>query len=92
MVKEITFYFIKHHYDLSKKDNTNVKQIVDVLYTESKKKELRTYIRKCLEETLQENYNSFIVNNILFEMFSNDDQIIKNRIIMELELYETENK
>ena len=92
--KELTFYFAKYHFEqylvdnkLNKIPDHKIKDVVNQLYVEEKKKELREYIRSCLKETLKENYNSFTVENILLEMF-NDEELSKNRIVIEIKEYQ----
>lgn len=94
MVKELSLYFAKYHYDEYLKENkikrirdNEIQRVVELLYTEEKKKELREYIRTCLKETLAENYNSFAIENILMEMFT-DIELSKNRIILEIKSYQ----
>jgi hypothetical protein len=94
MIKELTLYFSKYHFEqyledkkITKIPDNKIKDVVDLLYVEEKKKELREYIRSCLKETLKENYNSFTIENILLEMF-NDEELSKNRIVMEIKEYQ----
>ena len=96
MIKELSFFFAKYHYDDYLKENNisfihddKIGVVVDTLYTEEKKKELREYIRSCLKETLAENYNSFAIENILMEMFT-DIELSKNRIILEIKTYQND--
>ena len=94
MIRELSFFFAKYHYDEYLKENKihvikddKIAIVVEKLYTEEKKKELREYIRTCLKETLAENYNSFAIENVLMEMFT-DIELSKNRIIMEIKSYQ----
>jgi len=93
MVRDITYYFIKHYYD---KELQNTEQrvltedqlrgMIDRLYVE-KVAELKKYIRDTLKENLGGGYSSLAVENILLEMF-NEPEYSKQRVFLEIIEYQ----
>ena len=93
MVKDITYFFIKHHYDkelvirnVRLLDEENLKGLIERLYYE-KKDELKKYIRETLKENLGSNYSSISTENILMEMFT-DPEYSKHRVFLEIMEYQ----
>ena len=60
--------------------------MINKLYIE-KSSELKKYIRDTLKENLENNYNSFAVENIILEMF-NDPSYSKQRGYLEIVEYQ----
>ena len=96
LIKRLCFHYVKHHYNNHLEENkinfiehNELVSFVDNIYFE-KKKNLCSYIRACLKETLNENYNSLIIEQILLEMFDDDD-FAKNRVVLEIEKYQKDN-
>ena len=96
-IRNIIFYYIKQKYSqelISKKKKIlTVDEIIDVvnhLYS-SEKKNIQKYIKDCLRDMMDKNYNSMVVENIIFEIFS-DEELAKNRVILEIQNYQEHQK
>lgn len=92
-VRDITYFYIKFYYDKkleelnqTKLSDDMIKELIDSLYM-TKSSELKKYIRDTLKNNLKENYNSFAVENIILEMFS-DPEYSKHRIYLEITEYQ----
>ena len=101
-IKELAFLYIKVNYEKYLKENNlteiqydKLKSVVDSIYTEEKKKNMKTYIKQCLkkmyEETTSKYPGDLIVNTILNEI-DDDDELCKNRLIAEINLYQQKKK
>ena len=93
MIRDITYFYIKHFYDKTltetkqtKLENNMLSELIDNLYI-NKSLDLKKYIRDTLNENLENNYNSFAVENIILEMF-NDPTYSKQRIYLEIVEYQ----
>ena len=94
LVRDITYYYIKHFYDKKLKEeglttipDDEVVKFVNSMY-EIKKKDLENYIKTSLKETLGEDkYPKMQVNLLLIEMFQDPD-FAKNRVINEIITYQ----
>lgn len=82
--------FSRYHYDkyieknnLKKIDNQDIEKVVDEIITLDKQKELKQYVRASLKAMYGCNYNSYAVENIFNEMFSERNDMIK-RISLEI--------
>jgi hypothetical protein len=89
LVKDITFFYIKHHYQkyLTEKnveivEESLLRDLIDKLYNE-KQQELRDYIRNNLKVNLKEKYSTIATESIITEMFF-DPRIAKERVIIEI--------
>ena len=92
-IRNIIFYYVKQKYCLILKkknklilEETEINDMVNNLYVTEKSK-LQNYIRECLKELLKSNYNCILVESIIFEIFD-DEELAKNRIIMEINNYQ----
>lgn len=92
-IKNIIFYFIKKEYNDYLKHNkikfipeNELYNVVNDLYN-SKRKEIKVFIRKCLKEMMGNNYPGALVENIIFEIFQ-DEKLAKNRVILEISNYQ----
>lgn len=97
LIKDIVFYYIKFYYDKELKnkkkhimEECEIETFVNDMYTDNTDK-IKTYIRNSLKKNQKENYNKFIVENILVEMF-NDIEYAKNRVIIEIKTYQNNKK
>lgn len=95
-IRNIIFYYIKQKYNGYLKEhnktfveNDELVNLINTLYSEEKDK-LQEYIRNCLRDMMQSSYNSMVVENIIIEIFS-DEQLAKNRVMMEINSFQ-ENK
>ena len=82
--------FAKYHYDkyiednrIEKIDDKVIEEKVDKIMTKEREKELKQYVRASLKAMYGETYNSFSVENIFTEMFSDRTEMIK-RISLEI--------
>ncbi len=92
-IRNIVFYYIKQKYCSILKDknkllleDNEINYMVENLYSNEKSK-LQQYIRDCLKELLKSNYNCMLVENIIFEIFD-DEELAKNRVKMEINNYQ----
>ena len=96
-IRNITFHFIKVHYNKYLKDNDikviekeRIGQVVNELY-EEKESELKKYIRGTMRKNFPDYDQNFSLKTateeIILEMFD-DPEFSKNRIIVEIENYQ----
>ena len=96
-VKNITFYFIKQHYNKYLKDNKlesipkkDIYSVVDKLYTD-KEQELKKFIRGTMRKNFGDYDRNFTLKTgteeIILEMFEDPD-FSKNRLAIEIETYQ----
>lgn len=96
-IKNIIFYYIKKKYNehletenLKFISDYQLQDLVDNLYTKEKES-LQKYIRNCLKDMYQDNYNSALVENIIYEIFD-DEELAKNRVILEIKSFQEHQK
>lgn len=89
LVKDITFFYVKFYYDKYLKDNNlelmnadNIEAFINTYYID-KKQDLKNYIRSSLKKNQGENYNSIATENIILEIFT-DEEMGKERIRAEI--------
>jgi len=92
-VRNIIFYYVKNQYNnyLQEKNlkfinDNELNHIITRLYVEQKK-DLATFIKNCLKEMMQENYPGALVENIIFEIFQ-DQEMAVNRVTLEIKKYQ----
>ena len=96
-IKNITFYFIKQHYnkyleekELEKIPKDEIASVVDKLYTD-KEQELKKYIRGTMRKNFPDYDQNFTMKTtteeIILEMFEDPD-FSKNRLAIEIENYQ----
>jgi len=96
-IRNITFHFIKVHYNKHLEDNKIIKinkdmipDVVNELY-EEKEQELKKYIRGTMRKNFPDYDKNFTLKTsteeIILEMFDDPD-FSKNRIIIEIENYQ----
>ena len=96
-IRNITFHFIKVHYNKYLEDNKVIKieqdkipDVVNDLY-EEKEQDLKKYIRGTMRKNFPEYDKNFTLKTsteeIILEMFDDPD-FSKNRIIVEIENYQ----
>ena len=93
MIKDITYFYIKHYYDklLTEKNKNKLTQVelrnfINEMYVE-KQIELKKYIRDTLKDNLGEQYSTLTTENILLELFK-DPEYAKERVFQEILLYQ----
>ena len=93
MVKDIIFFYIKHYYDkyLTKKgikilSNSEIEEFISENYV-NKQVKIKKYIRESLKKNLGNEYNGITVENLLLEIF-NDDDLAQERLRLEIKNYQ----
>lgn len=93
MVKDIIFFYIKHYYDKYLKQKNIIKmsdeQINTFIYENynNKQTKIKKYIRDSLKKNLGSEYNGMAVENLLLEIF-NDDDLAQERLRLEIKNYQ----
>lgn len=92
-IRNIIFYYVKNQYNTYLEENNlkfinenELHNIITKLYVEQKK-DLQSFIKKCLKEMMQENYPGALVENIIFEIFQ-DQEMAVNRVTLEIKKYQ----
>ena len=96
-IKNITFYFIKQHYnkyladnEIEKINKEDIYSVVDKLYTD-KDQELKKYIRGTMRKNFSDYDKNFTMKTtteeIILEMFE-DPEFSKNRLAIEIENFQ----
>jgi C-terminal processing protease CtpA/Prc len=92
-VKNIIFYYVKVHYNDYLKNNNlkhieddKINEIISNLYND-KKTDLQKFIRQCLKEMMHDDYPKLIVENIILQIFD-DQELAINRVTLEIKKYQ----
>ena len=93
-IRDLIHFYVKENYKhhLQKNELTFIKEedipaVVDQLYT-VKKDHIQVFIKDSLKVMLQDEMpDEYIINNLLSEIFR-DDELCKNRLIMEIKLHQ----
>ena len=93
-IRDLIHFYVKENYNhhLLKNELTFIKEediptVVDQLYT-VKKDHIQVFVKDSLKVMLQEEMpDEYIINNLLSEIFR-DDELCKNRLIMEIKLHQ----
>tara|TARA_B110001469_G_scaffold109134_1_gene110131 strand:- start:217 stop:555 length:339 start_codon:yes stop_codon:yes gene_type:complete len=93
-IKDIISFYIRENYKhyISSNNITSIEydkipDIVNILYTD-KKEHIQTFVKDSLKIMLKDEIpEDLIINNILNEIFS-DDELCKNRLIMEIRVHQ----
>lgn len=92
-IRNIIFYYIKTNYknylkehNLKYIENDKIKGIITKMYVD-KKKDLQLFIKTCLKEMMNDNYPKLIVENIIFDIFQ-DQELAVNRVTLEIQKYQ----
>ena len=93
-IRDLIHFYVKENYNhhLQKNELTFIKEediptVVDQLYT-VKKDHIQVFVKDSLKVMLQEEMpDEYIINNLLSEIFR-DDELCKNRLIMEIKLHQ----
>ena len=94
-IRDLIHFYIKENYNhyLSSNnitciDELDIPKVVDTLYTE-KKEHIQVFVKDSLKIMLKEEMpKEFVINNLLSEIFR-DDELCKNRLIMEIKLHQS---
>ena len=93
-IRDLIHFYVKENYNhhLQKNELTFIKEediptVVDQLYT-VKKDHIQVFVKDSLKVMLQDEMpDEYIMNNLLSEIFR-DDELCKNRLIMEIKLHQ----
>tara|TARA_B100000900_G_scaffold400327_1_gene403831 strand:+ start:842 stop:1189 length:348 start_codon:yes stop_codon:yes gene_type:complete len=93
-IKELIQFYVKENYNdylqknsLQYIEDDKIESVVSQIYTE-RKEHLKTFVKESLKELMKDNPPSdLIVNNILIDVFRDDDFCI-NRIVIEIKLFQ----
>ena len=93
-IRDLIHFYVKENYNhhLQNNELTFIKEediptVVDQLYT-VKKDHIQVFVKDSLKVMLQEEMpDEYIINNLLSEIFR-DDELCKNRLIMEIKLHQ----
>lgn len=93
-IKDLIFFYVKTNYEKYLIDNQienipdeEIKNVINKLYTD-RKEHLKIFLKKSLKNLLKDEYpGDLIILNIFTDIF-NDDDVCKNRLIIELRMYQ----
>jgi hypothetical protein len=94
LIQDLIFFYVKENYNkyinenkINSINDENIPSVIDSLYTE-KKTHIKVFLKDSVKEIMKDEYvGDLIVDNICYDIF-NDDDICKNRLIMEIRLYQ----
>lgn len=97
LIKELILMYVTENYkkylldnNLNKIEEKDLCSVIETIYTE-KKKDLKVWLKDCLKKIQKENYmGDMAFNQICLEIFQ-DDKLCKERIILEIKLYQEKN-
>tara|TARA_B110000208_G_scaffold189717_2_gene251899 strand:- start:263 stop:607 length:345 start_codon:yes stop_codon:yes gene_type:complete len=92
-IKELIQFYVKENYNEHLKDNNiqyikedDIEAVVCKIYTE-RKDHLKQFVKESLKTLMEECPSELIINNILLDVFRDDDFCI-NRIVLEIKLFQ----
>jgi len=92
-IKELIQFYVKENYNEHLKDNNiqyiedeDIEDVVSKIYTE-RKDHLKQFVKESLKTLMEECPSELIINNILIDVFRDDDFCI-NRIVIEIRLFQ----
>ena len=92
-IRNIIFYYVKKEYNEHLKihkikyiPHNEINDVVRKLYTD-KREDLKIFIRTCLKDMLNGQYQSLLVENIILDIFDDDDFAI-HRCSLEIKQYQ----
>ena len=96
-VKDLIIFYVKENYNNYLKENNllfihgdKLKQVIDTLY-DSKKDHLKQFLKDSLKELLKDDYpGDLVINNICYDIFQDDD-LCKNRVLVEIKIHQENN-
>ena len=97
-IKDLIIFYVKENYNNFLKENNlsfiidelKLKEVIETLY-DSKKNHLKQFLKDSLKELLNDDYpGDLVINNICYEIFEDDD-LCKNRIFVEIKIYQENN-
>lgn len=93
-IKDLIFFYVKTNYEKYLKDNNiknipdnEINNVIESLYTD-RKEHLKTFLKQSLKELLKNEYpGDLVILNIFTNIFE-DDNICKNRLILEIRMHQ----
>ena len=93
-IKDLIIFYVKENYNqylidnnLTIIENDKLKSVISDLYT-SKKDHLKQFVKDSLKELWKNDYpGDLIIDNIFFDIYRDED-LCKNRIYIEIELFQ----
>lgn len=97
LIKELIFMYVTENYKkyletnkLERLDDKEIPNIIETIYVE-KKKDLKIWLKGCLKKIQGNNYmGDLAFNQICLEIFQ-DDKYCKERLVLEIKLYQEKN-
>ena len=94
LIQDIIMFYVKENYNTYLKENNissikneDIKGVINEIYT-NRKEHLKDFIKQSMMKIMGEEYiGDLIVNNILIDIFRDDD-ICKRRLHIEIEKYQ----
>ena len=94
LVQDLIFFYVKENYKKHLEDNSidiipddSISEVIDSIYID-KKKHLQQFLKDSLKEIMEGEYiGDLMVNSICYDIF-NDDELCKNRLMMEIRIYQ----
>lgn len=98
LIQDLIFFYVKENYNKHLEDNNidiipdnSISGVIDSIYID-KKKHLQQFLKDSLKEIMKDEYiGDLMVNNICYDIF-NDDDLCKNRLIMEIKMFQQKKK
>jgi len=98
LIQDLIFFYVKENYKNYLEENkleiipdNNISGVIDSIYID-KKKHLQQFLKDSLKEIMKDDYiGDLMVNNICYDIF-NDDDLCKNRLIMEIKMFQQKKK
>jgi hypothetical protein len=98
ITKDLIIFYIKENYkkylddnNIDKIEECNIKGIVDILF-ENKKGHMKEFLKKSTKELLKEEYPGDLTLNSLIREIYSDEELCKNRICIEIKIYQSNNE
>ena len=97
-IKDLIIFYVKENYNNYLKENNlsiiiednKLKEVIETLYN-TKREHLKQFLKDSLKELLKDDYpGDLVINNICYEIFEDDD-LCKNRIFVEIKIYQENN-
>lgn len=93
-IKDLISFYVKKNYEvyltdnnITKIDNNDIEHVVKKLYIE-RKDHIKLFIKNSMKDLYKEKYpGDLVINNILFDIFS-DDKLAINKLINEIKKYQ----
>ena len=94
LIQDLTIFFVKENYKKYLSDKKlkvipeiEIEKIIHKIYFDKKKK-LKDFLKNSLKEILKDDYIGDLVLENIFTEFFNDECLCKNRLILEIKLYQ----